>query len=82
MQSRYRARWCGTVLAEEWVHSYYGDYMVLHVRQEIDRRGNPIRNRKTVRYGVCFFRRVDRPVERIDRPAKLPHDRPPDTMTA
>jgi hypothetical protein len=28
------------------------------VRQEIDRRGNPIRNRKSVKYSACFFRKV------------------------
>jgi hypothetical protein len=44
-----------------WVKRGWNDSseaLLLRVRQEIDRLGNPIRNRKSVKYSACFFRKV------------------------
>lgn len=61
VQSRYQAKWSGTVLEEVWVKRGWNDSheaLLLRVRQEIDRLGNPIRNRKSVKYSACFFCKV------------------------
>ncbi len=55
VESGYRARWKGEVVALE------PDGGIANVRMVIDRHNNPIRKQKTVRYHVHYFTKVPRP---------------------
>ena len=66
VQSRYQAKWKGTVLEEVWIKGGYphepAEILLLRVRQEIDCNGNAIRNRKSVKYSACYFRKASRDI--------------------
>ncbi len=60
VRSHYRARWKGTVIGYHWTRAFgkYGPSLCLEVRQEIDRCGRPIRNKKVVVYNHAYFKRI------------------------
>lgn len=58
VRSRYRSPWYGTVVEVERRKNFDGggdNNPLLHVRQELDSCGNPIRLKKVVVYDAAWF---------------------------